>query len=276
MLFETRRAQARLFCGRKLGWMIWVMVAPLSWMLWLSTTSLETAHGQTGPATTVVQDTVYRADGTAAQGVLLISWGPFTTAAGVPVAAGNLSTTLGANGALQVSLVPNAGATPSSVYYSIVYQLDDGTVRTEYWVVPSTSPANLAAVRATPGSAATTQLASQQYVNAAIATKATDNEVVHLAGAETIVGTKQFSVPPSVPAPAASGDVANKAYVDAAVSSVGSGSYVQKSGDTMTGPLNLSAEHSEVRRSVYDRLINAAIAVIISAAIALHNHLGLK
>lgn len=35
-------------------------------------------------------------------------------------------------------------------------------------------------------------------------------------------------------------------------------------------------EHSDIRRSVYDRLVNAAIAVAISAAIALHDHLGLK
>ncbi len=35
-------------------------------------------------------------------------------------------------------------------------------------------------------------------------------------------------------------------------------------------------EKSEIRRSVYDRLLNAVIAVCVSAAIALHDHLGLK
>ncbi len=238
---DTHRAKARFFYGRKLDWMVWLL-APLSWMMWWSAISVQSARAQSGPATTTVSDTVYRADGTPARGVLLISWGPFTTATGVPVAAGNLSTTLGAGGVLQVSLVANAGATPSSAYYQVVYQLDDGTVRTEYWLVPTSSPANLAAVRATPGSGVTAQLASQQYVNAAVATKATDSAVVHLAGAETIVGTKEFTVPPSVPAPAASGDAANKAYVDASVAAVGSGSYVAKSGDTMTGPLLLPAD----------------------------------
>jgi hypothetical protein len=48
---------------------------------------------------------------------------------------------LGANGALSVALVPNAGATPADVYYTVVYQLGPGEVRTEYWVVPATSPA---------------------------------------------------------------------------------------------------------------------------------------
>ncbi|HVO79963.1 MAG TPA: hypothetical protein VMT28_04495 [Terriglobales bacterium] len=35
-------------------------------------------------------------------------------------------------------------------------------------------------------------------------------------------------------------------------------------------------ERNDIRRSVYDRLVNAAIAVAVSAAIALHDHLGLK
>jgi len=35
-------------------------------------------------------------------------------------------------------------------------------------------------------------------------------------------------------------------------------------------------ERSEIRRSVHDRILNAVITVIISAAIALHDHLGLK
>ena len=35
-------------------------------------------------------------------------------------------------------------------------------------------------------------------------------------------------------------------------------------------------ENNDIRRGVYDRLINVAITVAISAAIALHDHLGLK
>jgi hypothetical protein len=276
MSWNTHRPRGRFFNGQKLEVMVWLLAAPLSWMMWLAVGVVQIAHAQTGPATTLVSDTVYRADSSPAQGVLLISWPPFTTATGVPVAAGNTSTPLGAGGALAVNLVANVSATPANTYYSVVYQLDDGTVRTEYWLVPTTSPANLATVRATPGSGTTAQLASQQYVNAALAAKASDDAVVHIAGAETIAGTKQFAVPPSVPAPAASADAANKAYVDSAVAAVGAGAYVAKTGDTMSGPLLLSAEHSDIRRSVYDRLVNAAIAVAISAAIALHDHLGLK
>jgi hypothetical protein len=35
-------------------------------------------------------------------------------------------------------------------------------------------------------------------------------------------------------------------------------------------------EKNDIRRSVYDRLVNAAIAMAISAVIALHDHLGFK
>ncbi|MBZ5722826.1 MAG: hypothetical protein LAO03_21000 [Acidobacteriia bacterium] len=35
-------------------------------------------------------------------------------------------------------------------------------------------------------------------------------------------------------------------------------------------------EKSDVRRGVYDRLVNAAIAFVISAAIAMHDHLWVK
>jgi hypothetical protein len=242
MSLDTRRARARFFYGCNLEWMMWLLALLFCWMMWLVAGCIEIAQAQSTPPTTTVSDTVYRADGTPAQGVLLISWSPFTTAAGAPVAAGNLSTKLGANGSLRVSLVANAGATPASTYYQVVYQLDDGTVRTEFWVVPTASPATLTAVRTTPGSTSASQLASKQYVDSSLSGKANDNSVVHLSGIETIAGTKQFSAPPSVPAPAAAGDVANKAYVDNSIASVGSGAYVSKSGDTMNGPLLLPSD----------------------------------
>jgi hypothetical protein len=35
-------------------------------------------------------------------------------------------------------------------------------------------------------------------------------------------------------------------------------------------------ERSDIRRSVYDRVINAALAMTVSAAISFHDHWGLK
>ena len=194
---------------------------------------------QSGPATTTVADTVYLADGTAARGNLIITWPAFMTASGTAVAAGTASAALGAGGALSVALVPNAGATPAGVYYTVVYQIGSGQVKTEYWVVPTTSPANLATVRTTPGSSVAGQPVSLQYVNSELATKANDSAVVHLNGSETISGSKIFATAPSVPAPTSSGQVANKEYVDQTASNVGSGSYLSTAGGTMTGPITL-------------------------------------
>ncbi len=196
------------------------------------------------PARTTVSDTVYRADGSAASGTVLISWPAFTTADVKPVAAGTLNVPLGTGGAFSVALAPNAGANPDGTFYKVVLKLDDGTTETETWVIPSSATAvKIAAVRATvvPSSVAL-QVASRQYVDSAVAAKATDTGVVHIAGQETIAGTKQFATPPSVPVPLQGTDAANKAYVDQSVSAVGAGSFVAKTGDVMTGPLNLAGD----------------------------------
>ena len=195
-----------------------------------------------GPALTTVSDTVYRADGSAAAGTALISWPSFQTAEGDAVAAGNLSVVLGPAGLFTAQLVPNLGASPAGTYYVVVFQLDDGTVRTEYWAVPTTSPITIAGVLTTPGTGLGNLVVTQAYVNAAVANRAIDSTVVHLAGTETVTGTKQFTVPPSLPAPVGANDATNKNYVDTAVSNVGSGAYVAIAGGTMTGPLTLPAE----------------------------------
>lgn len=196
---------------------------------------------QSGLPTTNVADTVYSADGSPAQGTLIITWPAFVTAAGAQVAAGSTNVSLGANGALSVALVPNAGASPAGVYYTVVYQLGPGQVKTESWVVPtSSSPVNLAAVIVTPGAGVAAQPVSMQYVNSELAAKANDNAVVHLSGSETITGTKSFAAAPSVPTPVNAGDVANKSYVDSSVSNVGAGNYLPTAGGTMTGPITLS------------------------------------
>ena len=112
-------------------------------------------------------DTVYLADGTPAQGVLVITWPAFVTTSGSAVGAGALDVTLGTSGALNVALAANVGATPAGVYYTVVYQLGPGEVRTEYWVVPTSSPATLAMVRTTPGAGTAAPPVSMQYVNSA-------------------------------------------------------------------------------------------------------------
>ena len=229
------------------------------------------------PGTTSISDVIYRADGKPAAGNLLISWPSFTTSDGAAVGAGSQSVMLGSGGSLSVSLVPNVGANPAGTLYTVIYQLDDGVVKTEYWLVPATTTASVAAVRTTLGATSSaSQMATRQYVDSAVSGKASDGSVVHVTGTETIGGTKQFSVAPSVPAPLQAMDAVNKAYVDTALSQVGAGSYVSKSGDTMTGPLLLNSERSEIRRGVYDRIVNAVIAFAVSVAIAMHDHFAIR
>jgi hypothetical protein len=218
-MLQAGRRNGRLFC----------------WALYWALAALQAA-GQ-GPALTTVSDTVFRADGSPAAGTLLISWPAFTTADGHTVAAGNKSVALGSNGSLSTQLAPNAGATPAGTTYLVTYQLSDGTVKTENWSVGPVSPETISQVRTLVGtSTPLTQVATQQYVNSALA------NVVHLSGSETITGSKQFTVSPVLPAPSQSGQAATKAYVDASVANVGSGNFVSKAGDTMTGPLTLPSD----------------------------------
>ncbi len=156
-------------------------------------------------ALTTVADTVYSANGSPAQGTVVVSWGAFTTSTGKAVAAGQTSASLGPNGALSLALAPNVGATPIGTYYTAVMHLSDGTTSRQYWVVPvSPSPVALAGIQNSvlPTSVAM-QTVSKAYVDQAIAAAVTTG---------------------------------------VAPGAVTSSAYVQKTGDTMTGPLVLAGD----------------------------------
>ncbi|MGA9565997.1 MAG: hypothetical protein WBS19_10785, partial [Candidatus Korobacteraceae bacterium] len=143
-------------------------------------------QGQTsGPAMTQVVDIVYRADGTAARGTVLISWPAFTTADGKAVAAGSSNVLLGTGGAFAASLAPNTGAQPAGVYYKVVFQLTGQEPSTEYWVVPATGSTSIGAVRAKlmPATAAA------QVLTRDLA----DTNYVHVVGDQAVSGAKSFA-----------------------------------------------------------------------------------
>jgi hypothetical protein len=154
--------------------------------------------------TTTVSDTVYSANGTPVGGTVLVSWSSFTTAGGQTVPAGSTSATVGTGGQLSIALTPNIGASPIGSYYTAIFHLSDGTISREYWVVPVTVPGG---------------------------------------GAATLAQIKNQVLPVSVAM-----QTVSKQYVDDAIAAASTGfpldssPYVQKVGDTMTGPLVLPAD----------------------------------
>src|SRR3954468_4031852 len=190
--FDPRRLTGRLF---------YLLVAFLA--------AFGTAHAPP-PVTTTVSDIVYRADGTPAAGMLLITWPQFNTSDNKAVASGTMNVTIGAGGAVNIALAPNVGASPAGTFYKVTYKLDDGTSSTEYWSVPATSPTTISAIRSTvvPASMAV-QVVSRNYVDSSLALKAADNAVVHKAG-DTMSGPLTLSADP-----VSANQAATKNYVDA-------------------------------------------------------------
>ena len=158
---------------------------------------------QVAPVETLVQDTLYRADGKVAHGTLTIRWNGFTSSGGEAVAAGEMTVKTNANGGIAIPLIANTGSSPSGTYYRVYMKLDDGTTSEELWVVPAVATTTIAAIRAKVApQAVAAQFVSRDYVDTALAavdaTLATvaPGTLVHLTGAETIVGAKTFAVSP--------------------------------------------------------------------------------
>lgn len=161
--------------------------------------------------TTKVQDTVFNADGTYAEGTLLITWPAFVTATGNTVAAGKTSATIGANGQVTISLAPNIGATPAGSYYTAVYHLNSGAVSKEYWSIPNVPSTSIAAIRSLvmPASEAVQTITATE-VNTLL------GNYLPLNGG-TLTGALQLSSNPQ-----GSLQAATKSYVDNAVAPLAS------------------------------------------------------
>jgi trimeric autotransporter adhesin len=215
------RCEGRGMKGMMMHWKIrgWTLVGMLLAVVTVS------AVAQSSIATTTVTDTIYRADGTAATGTVLVSWPAFSSATGQTIPSGSTSATIAAGGLLSVQLAPNAGATPIGSYYTAVYHLDDGTVSREFWVVPSSqTPVHLSAVKSTvlPTSVAM-QTVSKSYVDTAIATAISGHPLdgstpYVLKSGDTMTGALTLPGDPTSPLQAA-----EKQYVDTNVTALASG-----------------------------------------------------
>ena len=214
---------------RRRRWMLAeVCLAAVLTLLAAEKNPLTIAQAQNSPAIalTPVTDTIYHADGTPATGSVLISWPAFSTSAGRTIAAGSTSATIGAGGALGVSLVANAGSTPMGSYYTVVYHLDDGAVTRQYWVVPvSTVAVQVSTISSSvlPASVAM-QTVSKAYVDTAIAAAVTGHPLddatepyVEKAG-DTMTGSLILPGDPTAPLQAS-----DKNYVDGQIAGVSAG-----------------------------------------------------
>jgi hypothetical protein len=211
-------------------------------------------------ATTTVQGTVYWADGTPAEGTMLVSWPAFVTANGLAVAAGSTTVAVGADGFASLQLTPNVGASPAGMYYTVVYHLASSatggvtggatgsatggvaggatttvssTVSKEYWTVPSAATATIASVRSQlEPSMVAVQGVSKSYVDELVATLApTAQNYVPLVGG-VMTGPLTLSSDPS-----ASMQAATKHYVDGQVATT-----VPLLGGVVTGTLGIANE----------------------------------
>ncbi len=183
-----------------------------------------------GPGTTTVVDVIYRADGTPAQGTLLITWPSFATKQGEAVASGTKSVKIGVGGSVRIPLAPNTGALPSGTHYKVTLKLDDGTTDTEYWVVPDSGETSIAAIRSkvVPATMAA-QFVTRDYIDSTLS-GVSGAMVVHKSGDESVAGVKTFVVSPVVPSPSSDQQAVNKAYVDAATRNAGSGVVLKTNG----------------------------------------------
>ena len=120
------------------------------------------------PATTTIHDTVYKSDGSLASGSVVITWTPFVSADNKSVFGGTKTVPL-TSGALQVALVPNAGATPSGTSYNVKYYQSGGIYSEETWVVPiSSTSLTLSQVRVTAAPSPSVMLSSSQVSGTSI------------------------------------------------------------------------------------------------------------
>ena len=209
------------------GWLrSLALVAGCVVAMWLA--GMAAARAQ-AVSTTAVQGTVYLANGQPAAGTLVVSWPTFTTAAGQLISAGQTSVTVGADGFVSVNLAPNQGATPAGEYYTAVFYKSDGTVSTQYWVVPAAAQATLAQVQAQVMPAAqAVQAVSKAYVDQSVA-QALSSQLLSSGG--NLTGPLYLNGDPSQPLQAA-----DKHYVDSSFSAA-----LPLSGGTITGPASFNA-----------------------------------
>lgn len=128
------------------------------WLVW---------PGFAGPPLTIIQDVLYKADGTRFNGTLTISWSSFQSPDNSAIV--SQSTTVKVQeGILRVQLVPTTTGTPPSTY-TVTYNSDGRVQFQETWSVPaSAQPLHVRDVRVAAGSVSGSSTAAADTTSTAI------------------------------------------------------------------------------------------------------------
>jgi len=94
--------------------------------------------------TSIIDNLTY-ADGRPVNGRVIVSWPAFQVG-GLMVAGGQTVYPI-VGGVLSVLIAPNVNAIPVGTYYTALYELEEGAVYNEYWMVPDLATASLGQVR---------------------------------------------------------------------------------------------------------------------------------
>ena len=117
----------------------------------LATALVTAATALAQPPLTTIQDTLYKADGTPFNGLLIISWNSFQADNQANVVSQSLTVKV-VNGYFRVQLAPTADANPPSSY-TVTYNSDGKVQFQETWVVgPSSTAVTIADVRVSTSS----------------------------------------------------------------------------------------------------------------------------
>lgn len=120
----------------------------------LSLAAVFTAGAGAAPPLTLVQDRLFKADGTPFNGTAVISWRSFVASDGSNIPQNSVTVQI-TSGVLNARLVPTTNAS-AGAYYSVRFNADGKTQFTESWAVPpSALPLQVRHVRleAPPGAA---------------------------------------------------------------------------------------------------------------------------
>ena len=118
---------------------------PTAWRR-LATALLTAAAAFSQPPLTTIQDTLYKADGTRFNGLLIISWNSFQADNQANIVSQSLTVKV-TDGNFRVQLVPTADANPPS-FYTVTYNSAGKVQFQETWVVGvSATPLTIAEVR---------------------------------------------------------------------------------------------------------------------------------